>query len=782
MNLPNVKYSARKTEIIKDDKNYLELKSKGIDSLKRLVETEMPNLNFDDLNNEIKVYETLAASEQNLQTKNALENKVVLLKDLNKLMQLEGITIPQENGNPQHFCILAEAAGGVTEKLSLIPLNEVKTQLKNLQGFNPTTLDSYSQNRDEFKLSTKAILKLPKHGSTIEVQREAIALNISRILGFNTTKSTAVEHNGKAALFVPFDPIQLLKEVAMGEEHTTILPSSFSFSGLKKIGEKYLHYSTVVPVGNQLNADQIINDFGHIMAFSYLCNDTDFIGMENQNKAIKGCDLYIFDQVVMTNDKMEFDSRLNLIPVGWGKHSRHNQGRNRSLIEDSSFDSKLDSISNLLNHQEEINLMLDYFYFTHFIKTSEIKTALRSQNSQPLQQQLNELTILLDDVTDIKKTINDRIKNIFQNFPTINDKPMNPQLFSANKDLIKHSLMLEKLVNKPVLFANDGRPYKNPWTYRNTNKIDSIKEQNGMAFLSFSNVDVNDLASVLKQLDINIKSCKWSDSEKTLGIPTSELEKIHENNFFPEHCPINPKVNYLENFFEISSAYPEKDRTLFIELLNNYQYDLNSADKPEKQIKTLSKLLDNLYNKLPQEGNPGLLKHLELTIQMHTQQQLRKLLPELAAHIAPAFEAALKLDRVKDFNAVLLSYAQNPHQNKVHLIAYFDSCIGHAKITTDYNRGKIESLAMQDESSALVSTLNLKPDSLVVSMKGLAGEGKSSISIKDEDWEDDFVIIEQESRKNEVANQLEKASHSTTKEEKKSEVSEEYTKKSTFKI
>jgi hypothetical protein len=783
--LPDSNYTSRKTGAENDNK-FMELKATAIQTLITLAETEIPDLKLqqdDDLENAIKNYEILIANESDLTSKNRLENELVLLKDLNKLFKLTIINIPKENGNPDYFCILDDAAGGVTEKLSLIELNEVNKQLQNILENKIINLTSYCSNRDNFKLSTQAILKLPKHGSIIEVQREAIALNISRILGFNTTKSTMVEHEGKAALFVPFDKIQLLKEVAKGEEKIAILPSSFSFAGLKKIGEKYLHYSTIVPVGNQLNSDQILNDFGHVMAFSYLCNDTDFIGMENQNKAIKGCDLYIFDQVIMTSEKMELDSRLNLIPVGVGKHSRHNQGRNRSLIEDSSFDSKFNSIVNLLKTKDEINLMLDKVYFGHSSKIAEIQTAIPhvkiSTKLQPLQNQLENLKLLQNDVLSLKNTVNDRLKNIFKNLPSVNGNAMNSAIFSTYQDLIKHSLMLEKLVNKPVLFANDGRPYKHPWTYRNTNKITAIEEKNGKVYLSFEDLKASDLIATLKQLNVKLNTCKWDEDNKILSIPSTELLTIHENNFFPEHSTFNANENYLRNFTDLCSAYPEKNRKLYEEAIVNYQVDLYSAKNPEDQLKAIDKILYNIYFNLTHADNPGLEKHMELKVQMDVQQHLRKLIPEFNAEIALAFEAAISLDRVKDFNYVLLSYASNPQQNKELFQGYLKDCIEHADKATDYNQAKIESQALQNESFSLYNKLTAKPESSMIAMSKLGG--KSSFS-KDEDWEEEDVLITQKSRKIAVESKLEKATIATKTEQKMPTDSNEFTKKSTIKV
>ncbi|MBA3535360.1 MAG: hypothetical protein H0T84_01940 [Tatlockia sp.] len=767
-NLPDCNYTLRKTEqlIAENDIKYMELKARAIQKLMNIAEREIPDIKLTTLENAIKNHEIAIANQIDINNKIRLENELILLKDLNKLFKLSIINIPMENGNPDSFCILDDAAGGVTEKLSLVGLDEVKKQLQNIQENEIRNLTDYCFKRENFKLSTQAILKLPKHASIIEVQRESIALNISRILGFNTAKSTMIEHEGKAALFVPFDKIQVLKEVAMGEEKIAILPSSFSFAGLKKIGEKYLHYSTIVPVGNQLHSDQIINDFGHVMAFSYLCNDTDFIGMENQNKAIKDCDLYIFDQVIMSKAKMELDSRLNLVPIGVGKHSRHNQGRNRSLIEDSSFDTKFTSIIDLLKSKNDINFMLDEIYFSHSSKIAEIETAISytkvATKIKHMQNQLANLKVLQDDVLSLKKTVNDRLKNIFQNFPTINGNTINSQLFLTYQNLIKHSLMFEKLVNKPVLFANDGRPYKHPWTYRNINKISAIEERNGNVYLSFKDLQTSDLIATLKQLKIKLNTCKWDDKNKILIIPFVDLLKIHENKIFPEHLPFNSEENYLNNFKRVSAAYPENNQKLYENAIDDYQHDLYSAKNTEDKLKAIDKILYNIYFNLGHANNPGLEKHLELNVQMDIQQQLRQLIPELSAEIGEAFKAAVSLDRVKDFNYALLSYAYNPQQNQDLFQAYLSKCIGHAEKAGDYNQAKIESQAMQNESFTLYNKLTAKSETSMAAISKLGGKSSPS---KNEDWDEEDVLISQKSRKYAVQSQLEKVTNAITEKE-----------------
>ena len=57
------------------------------------------------------------------------KNQLTLAEDLLKVNQLTALTIPSEHGAPPSiYCTLAEAAGGVTEKVSLVSLAKVTTQ------------------------------------------------------------------------------------------------------------------------------------------------------------------------------------------------------------------------------------------------------------------------------------------------------------------------------------------------------------------------------------------------------------------------------------------------------------------------------------------------------------------------------------------------------------------------------------------------------------------------------------------------------------------------------
>jgi hypothetical protein len=752
--LPNGDYTSRKTQTIDNTAlqiNFLNrdgvprsgtfeaLRKNTLETLLRIARVKMPLLpaldaiSLEDVESALKAREKLLKAATDPGIKQNLENEIDLLKDITKVAKLPVINIPKEDGSDDHYCILPDSAGGVTKKYDVMSKDSVITQMVNLYNAR-YNLDfaGYTDQRNNFKLSTEGILKLPKHGKTIEVQREAIALNISRILGFTTTKSTMVEHNGQAALFVPFDKIQLMKEFAHGETHHIVIPSSIKKMGT--IGDEYLHYSTIAPVGNQLHSDSTIEDFGRVMAFSYLCNDPDFIGMENQNKAIKDNHLlYIFDQVVMPSEKMELDTRLSLAPIGAGRHSRHNQGRNRSIVEDSSFNAKFASVAQLLENQGEINAMIDKLLHTHDTKIIEIQDAIKNitdlgdgANPQQIEQmkalkaQLKEVETLRVDAENIKDVINSRMGTMFRKFPTLNGQAMSPQVFLANQDVLRQSLILEKLANKPVLFSDDGRPYKNPWTYRNKNKISAINlTDDDKIELTFNELDVTQMIAILKSAGVNTSLCEKKNT--TLKIPIAELNKLQERCMFPELGAFNPARDYLDiKQLKLNlSGYSENTKVI-IARIEKYKTDLLQAEALEdgpdikNKIETMQSTLTALKEIRDSSSSKGMVKQVELNLQLDIQQKLREMIhvedPRLDAKITQAFEAAVKLDRVNDFNHVLMAFAYNDFQNEHDLETYLDHCIAAGQRATDnYKNTKDESVAMRHESLEFYKTLNNPP-------------------------------------------------------------------------
>lgn len=383
--------------------------------------------------------------------------------DLNKLNELKRIDIPQDNGPHHSYCILNENIGGVTKKVSLISVEHAKKQLGHLcDCTDELTVDEYHTQRECYKLSTQAIIKRPKHGNIKEVQHEAMAMNISRLLGLDTAITTLISYQGQPALFVSFSDIRLLNDFTSGKTFNALI-----------IGKPYTHYSTIKPVGEVLQADCFIHDFGNALAFFYLCIDTDAIGWHCQNKALKKAkSLFIFDQSLMDTDKFILDSRLCLIPVDFlRKHTRHGLGRNRTIIEDSLMSTKFASIMQLKMMGEKIVQYVMHVEWRHHHRAKKIERQLTKELSEEQRRQLttelSQLQILEKDAEVLKLKIQERIDAINAVFTQISGD------FSPAE--IRQALILEKLIHNPILFSRDGRPYKNPWTHRHQNNLKKVE-------------------------------------------------------------------------------------------------------------------------------------------------------------------------------------------------------------------------------------------------------------------------------------------------------------------
>ncbi len=755
--LPDTDFTVRetKTHTVRSEDELGKLRDQAYNVLLATAKTRLPNANLqtpDKLKKAIDWFEK-KYEEANEDEKPGFKSTLSLLKNMDKISKLEVIDIPNMQGEITQYCTIAESAGGVTEKISVAPLDIVIKQLLNIiTKDNELDFKEFKRNKGDYELRTQGILKLPKHEKTIEVQREAIALNISRILGFRTTQSTMVSYNGKAALYVPFDTIQLLGEFAQGDTQRIIVPS-----GIKKIGtigDTYLHHSTIIPVGNGLHHDMMLNDFGDKVAFSFLCNDTDFVGANNQNKAIiGGKEFYIFDQVVMSSDKMEFDTRLSLVPVGVKRHSRHNQGRNRSLVEDSSFDTKFEGVLHLLDSKARINIMLDNIIEIHTDRLNEIQLKQESldkndhEQFNKLKNQAKELLILKNDAETIKEAVNNRLTSIFKNFPKMNEQPMTAELLLAHKNEIKPVLQLEKLMNHPVLFADDGRPYRNPWTTRNNILIKNIREEEGNLYITFDKLNKEDLVHVLRSAGITLNSCKCNND--TLIIPKDELQKINENVIFPERAPFNEETNYLDlnSIKYLSAGYATNNFNSAKKLIEHYQQKILMTDSLPEQIDLMSQTLHDI------QGNSGFAKQLELRLQLDIHQKLRPMIMNLMSlegmseKLSQAYEAAVKLDRLNDFNEVLMQFVKNPvNTNKPALNKYLDNCIKHGALATNYNSAKSESEAMHNESHRVCEKIPLRNNNPMLELVDPLGA-------LEEDWDEEVITVHEqqlEEKKDEV--------------------------------
>lgn len=643
-----------------------------------------------------------------------LQKRLNILIDLNKINQLERISIPQNNGPALTYCTLAESAGGVTEKVSLISLAKVKTQLGNINARDDLTVDNYNNDRAQFKLSTEAIIKLPKHGNIKEVQREAMALNISRLMGLDTASSTTISHNGHPAMFVPFDDIRLLSDFSSGKTFT---------AGLGISGQTYTHYSTIKPVGEGMQGDRFVNDFGNSLALFYLCSDTDAVGGYCQNKALRNSrDLFIFDQVVMDSDKFILDSRLSLQPDQFiMKHTRHGQGRNRTIIEDSSMITKYASLMQLKDMGGKIIQYANHVAWVHHNKAEEIKGQLRGVLTPDVRARLNEelkdVEILENDANTIKTKIEARINKINEVLPKTTG--------AVSSDEVRQTLILEKLLHNPVLFSDDGRPYKNPWTTRQANPALTINDlANGNVQITFDSKVSPEMVNFIKRQGGG--NSLTITSPKVITISKAHLNALSEGMLHPENnLNLAPNTNYLatNDLAMIKEAYGKGHRTRIIDAVTAYKAEMNDGENtPDDKIAAMIKTETDLKEYIRTAKDKGLGMHVLKKFYFDEQQELQKLMnpAQIPANLNQAFAAALKLDRVAEFNAVVREAVAHNKLNDAQFTGFLTACIQKEGLATNHTEAVRQSQALSLDAQRVIQHVQLPPAPIIVQLEAHA--------------------------------------------------------------
>ncbi|WP_298623400.1 hypothetical protein [uncultured Legionella sp.] len=643
-----------------------------------------------------------------------LQKRLNILADLNKINQLERINIPQNNGPALTYCTLTESAGGVTEKVSLISLARVRTQLGNINAKNDLTVDNYDTDRAQFKLSTEAIIKLPKHGNIKEVQREAMALNISRLMGLDTSSSTTITHNGHPAMFVPFDDIRLLSDFSSGKTFT---------AGLGFGGQTYTHYSTIKPVGDGVQGDRFVTDFGNSLALFYLCSDTDAVGGYCQNKALRDSrNLFIFDQVIMDSDKFILDSRLSLQPDQFiMKHTRHGQGRNRTLIEDSSMITKYASLMQLKDISNKIIQYTNHVAWTHHNKAAEIKDQLRGNLTAETRGRLNDelidIEILERDASTIKTKIEARINKINEVLPQTTG--------IVSSDEVRQTLILEKLLHNPVLFSDDGRPYKNPWTTRQANPALTINDlANGSVQITFDSKVPPEMVHFIKRQGGG--DSLTITSPKVITISKVHLNALSEGMLHPENnLNLAPNTNYLaaNDLSMIKEAYSKGNRTEIIAAITVYKAEMiNGENTPDDKIAQMTQTENDLKEFIRTAKDKGFGMHVLKKFYFDAQQELQKLMnpAQIPANLNQAFSAALKLDRVAEFNAVVREAIAHNKLNNAQFTGFLTASIQKEALATNHTEAVRQSQALLIDAQRVVQHLELPPVPIIVQLQAQA--------------------------------------------------------------
>ncbi|KTC79936.1 coiled-coil protein [Legionella cherrii] len=632
--------------------------------------------------------------------KERIQERLNILSDLNNINELKRICIPQDNGSTLIYCTLQENIGGVTEKITLMSLDNVKKQLRHLCDSAPgLSIKDYQAGREQYKLRTEAIIKLPKHGAIQEVQHEAMALNVSRLMELDTATTTTISHNGHPALFIPFDEIQLLSGFSLGKTFYAWL-----------LGKTYTHYSTIKSLGEGIQADCFIDDFGDAFGLLYLCSDTDAIGGNCQNKALRNAkSLFIFDQSLMDTHKFILDSRLCLIPGEFlKKHTRHGLGRNRTLIEDSSMHSKFESIMQLRAMDDKIHQYVTHVIWQHQQQAARIKRQfkkpLSTEKQSQLTSELSDLMLLEKDAETLRTRLMERLEAI--------DDILPQSTGDIDLPMVRNALIFEKLIHNPILYSDDGRPFKNPWTYRQQNKLKKIDDLgNDLIQLTFS----DKISSVMVDF---IKRRGGGDSitittPKTITLSKAQLIELREDILHPEHqLVLDPAINYLDplDLAAIKEAYNAGNRTYMMHTITSYREKMNH-DKAsvDEQLKCIVETEEQLKQFIISAHDRGFGMHVLKKFYFDAQQQLQRLIPPLKVPVQlnNAFAAALKLDRVSEFNAVVLQAIKQDKITDQQFISFLDECIQRANAATNYTQAQQESSELSSKAKEVMCRLEV---------------------------------------------------------------------------
>lgn len=608
--------------------------------------------------------------------------KQQLITDLSVLEQLTLLNIPQENQPDAIYCTLAIPTEGVTEKIALAEYRKVKSQLHQLCNAEQLTAAAYDNNREHYCLQMDAILKLPKYGQIQEVQHEALALNISRMLGLDTTRSTLVSHNERPALLIPFDSIQLLREFTSGKEFKPWL------------GKAYTHYSTMKPIGEGVQANQFTDDFGALLGLIFLCSDPDTVGGNCQNKALRnGRSLYVFDQILMPDTHFALDSRLSLQPVQivW-KHTRHGLGRNRTLIEDSSMANKFASLLQLIQMGPLISQYLSQVAFTYHQRSQQVSAS----------HELTHVLALKDDVLELKNVVEKRLTALRAIFPKTSG--------IIKTEDIGQAFLLEKLLHGGVLFSDDGRPFRQPWTENHSNPIQSIHEldNNRLEIRFTTEINLELLSMVQRQSGVVIT---LNPNKNALQLSRADLYKLGEDALYPEHSlELRTQHNYLlsNDFNVLKNAYAQRDITEVLTIITSYLHRMNSSiHSANEKIQMMSQTEQSIKSLISDASDKGFTLHTLKKFYFDQQQQLLKLIP---SHLQPklnqAFSAAFKLDRISIFHTVVKEAVLRNKVESPLLREFLDATIVSAT-AKNLPEAQKQSTALRDQAELTLQQLSI---------------------------------------------------------------------------
>ena len=419
----------------------------------------------------------------------------------------------------------------------------------------------------------------------------------------------------------------------------------------------------------------------------------------------------------MSTDKLKLDSRLSMQPSEFFmKHTRHGQGRNRTLIEDSSLLNKFDSLMDLIDKQQRIYSYASDTADKHQVKINALdallsnpQAPLSQEQRKELEKQKEQVTELKNDAIKIRDAMDDRINKIMEVFPKVrNGQPITWQH-------VKQSLVLEKLLHNPTLFTDDGRPYKNPWTYRQKNTVKSIEFTSGAhneVLLKFDKSLSEDMIGFLQR-----QGCQSIDlrSSKEVTMSTADFLNLNERMLHPEsQTQMQDGINYIDqrDLSVIGTAYGKAKQSDITHLMRCYQGVMTKEKyTQEHRLNAIRNTQIHLQRYMNAADDKGFGMHVMKKLQFDIQQRLQAMMNPMQkpGNLNQAFEAALKLDQVALFNKVVAEAVTQNRLNDPQFANFLQACIQQEGQANDHDQAINASNFIGNQANQVIQALRIPP-------------------------------------------------------------------------
>lgn len=334
--------------------------------------------------------------------------------------------------------------------------------------------------------------------------------------------------------------------------------------------------------------------------------------------------------------------------------------------------------------------------------TNQLEHASSAQRPDLLSKLQDEQS-LLEDAKKIKIKTIERIDNISSVLPKMDDSLKN------QPELQKSTLILEKWLNKPVSFASDGRPYRNPWTQRNTNQVQKIANDKNSDYviIQFNKNISKDMLDMIKRQtgsDIQLTTNYWMRSNTALRVKKSDLLAFKENSLLPEREAIKSSAQYLnaDDLNVIKQGYPaNRDNEKIIAVIKAFNEKQNKTSQTmTSTLASFSETEQQLREIIAKSADKGFGKHVLTKFQFDVQQRLQNMAPAgMREKINDAFNAAIKLDQISTFNTVVAKHAHDNTLSSDKFSIFLNTC--NAMSEQAINHG-----AALENSRALTQTLS----------------------------------------------------------------------------